>query len=230
MFKPFIKFNDVTKQNWTYKWKHFIKDDIQNYHENTGPLEHYRFDEKYLFPYFPKSVNPVIYFKSMRLPRFKEFLKTDYAIMLKDDKDIKKLLNGYTSYKEFMKFLSSYNSGLSKIYDFHNRKHLDSSYLTFMDSVNTNFHFSNFLFFSHIYLQTWEHMDHEREVDVFKYVIWLDIFPDRFYLYILFMLYLFFIYYLWIISSSLFFWLFFLFFNWLILIFSFLIFILIIIK
>lgn len=39
-------------------------------------------------------------------------------------------------------------------------------------------------------------MDHEREVDVFKYVIWLDIFPDRFYLYILFMLYLFFIYYL----------------------------------
>ena len=98
----------------------------------------------------------ITFLESQKIPHIQEFLSTDYAILLKNKKDLKKLIVTYSSYKSFIKKLDSFRIILNLYYNSFNKGDgkYPAGYFTFTDSVNANFHFSNFLFFSHVYLQT----------------------------------------------------------------------------
>lgn len=164
-----------------------------NYHLNTIFYESYKYDEQELFSYFPQELSPVGYLESLDSISLKEFLKTDYCILLKDEKDLKTYVGEFFSFRYFNKFLNNYRESLTTYYNYHNKKSLSTGYISFTDTINMNFHFSNFLFFSHIYLQTWEDDEHE---DTLRYMYNLDIFPDSFYLFIIAFFYFFYFYFL----------------------------------
>lgn len=166
-----------------YNWENFIYEEVKHYHLNTEYEDSYEFDEDD-FKYFPKRVNPVGFLKSLRrdLPAFREFLNTDYCIVGKEAPELKKQLKAYYSYKFLFKFLGSFRKILWFYFSFFNMKPFNSGYLTFTDTINNNFHFSNFLLLSHVYLQLWEITEAE-ETWRYRYILqWI---PDKFFLFFL---------------------------------------------
>ena len=190
----FFNFNKKHEKFWTFKWKNYIEKEVDAYHDNTYYRDSYKFDEEELFCYFPPSVNPIGFMENLDIPEWKEFLLTDYAILLKKDKDLKKLLSSYSNYKYFIKFLHFFKQVLILYFKSKNLEIMKSGYLTFNDSINANFHFSNFLFFSHIYLQTWENFESDIEESP-RYEYNMDFFSDRLYIFFLSFFYIFFLYY-----------------------------------
>lgn len=189
-----LKFNNLNKKDWKFTWKDYIEKDIYDYHENTFYYDNYKYDEEFLFSYFPAFISPVGKMENLYLPHLKEFLSTDYAILLKKDKDLKKLILNYKNYKLFMKNLSIFTRRLVSFFE---TKHIDilkTGHLTFTDSINANFHFSNFLFFTHIYLQTWENSEVEIEESP-RYFYKLDFLNDRVYLLFFSLFYIFFLFF-----------------------------------
>lgn len=190
----FYKFNKKHEKDWTFKWKNYIEKEVNAYHDNTFYQDSYKFDEEELFCYFPASVNPVGYMENLDIPEWQEFLFTDYSILLKNEKDLKKLISSYSNYKNFIKFLHFFKQVLVLYFKSKDLELIKSGYLSFSDSINANFHFSNFLFFSHMYLQTWENFETDFEESV-RYIYNIDFFTDRFYILFLSFFYIFFLYY-----------------------------------
>lgn len=219
-----IKFDKATFADRIFVWKDFIGEIIEDYYDYFDSEEFWaNKEEKDLFSYWPSKDLPRNVLKSLYKNidndhYLKEFFKTDYSIysIIKNKrkkKKVKRILTSYLGHKKFLFFFNYFINVLDYYFFFRNWEIRKAGYFTFTDSLYGNFHFSNFLFFSHVYLQIWENFQAEIQESLI-YEFKLDFVPYRYYYILLFFFYLFFSYHFYFfISNNIIFFILFLFFH-----------------